>query len=587
MRLLLSLAFCVFILVSFAQTDIRVTNVKADNILKGNYNAADYQASQIESDHHEIICGLQHRISTDSLQYYIEILESFYTRHTYSDTLSSDTGIGAARRWAFSKFASFGERNEDRLIPSYLEFNYPGGSCGDGFGWRNVLGVLPGTNPSAEIIILEAHMDSRCDDRCDIDCFAAGAEDNASGTALVIELARVLSRYTFEHTIVFMLTTGEEQGLYGAEAMAEYCSDEGIDIKAVLNNDIVGAIICGKTSSPPGCPYEGHLDSTHLRIYSQGSLALQNRGLARTVKLYNDEKLKPLMAVPMDIEVMSVEDRTGRGGDHIPFRMAGYTSIRFTSANEHGDANPGPIYMDRQHTSDDIMGLDTNGDNIIDIMFMNFDYLKRNAIINGTSACILGLGPETPEFEVHDEPAGLRVEISEDDEYSEYRVGVRNSNQVHTFDYLYRTNQKSFLIPNLEAGENYFISVAAIDSNGMTSMFSGELFRSNDATTATASQDPLDLTIDCSLVSAPMPQVTIPVVRAYPNPSYGTIYFLLADAAPARLEIYTMEGQLVKTTEILKGQSSVDIEYGMGWYFYRIILKNGEVVVGKILLVSP
>ena len=131
-----------------------------------------------------------------------------------------------------------------------------------------------------------------------------------------------------------MATTGEEQGLYGAQAFANYAKAKGIKIKAVLNNDVIGGIICGYTSSAPSCPGYGDLDSTHVRLFSYGSFNAPCKGLSRFIKLEYKENLSSLVAVPMGINIMSPEDRTGRGGDHIPFREGGYTAMRFTAENE-------------------------------------------------------------------------------------------------------------------------------------------------------------------------------------------------------------------------------------------------------------
>jgi hypothetical protein len=558
--------------------------MKADQVLKGNYNPQDYEASQTESDHHEILCGLQHRISTDSLKAYLEILEGFYTRHTYSDTSSQDTGIGAARRWVYQKFNQFSMQNENRLLPSYLEFDYLGGSCGDGLGWRNVLGVLPGSDiENHEIILIEAHMDSRCEVPCDVSCIAPGSEDNGSGTALVLELARVLSRYTFKNTIVFMLTIGEEEGLYGGQAMASYCKAQSLPLKAVLNNDIVGAIVCGKTASPPGCPYEGHLDSTHVRLYSHGSIALSNRSLARSIKLFNDEKLKPIMAIPMEIEIMSVEDRTGRGGDHIPFRMEGFTSVRFTSANEHGDAAPGPGYTDRQHTSGDSLGVDLNADGTLDEFYVNFEYLKRNAIINGASLVLLALGPEVPEYTVHDESTGLRVEITSTGNHNYYRIGVRNDNQSHDFSAIYLSSSKSFVVPGLEAGETYFISVAGVNSSGITSMFGPEQFKTNDANTDSAQMDPLNFSIDCSTVGIPLRPLKSGL-KVYPNPANDELFIKMDFEEIVLLRIYDLHGNLLRESQVNGEGRLQELQLTDGVYVYVVQSASGNQYTGKLII---
>ena len=240
-------------------------------------------------------------------------------------------------------------------------------------------------------------MDSRCEDNCDIHCPAHGMEDNGSGVALVIELARVMSRYVFDHTIVFMTVTGEEQGLAGSNAFSDYALAQGLAIKAVFNNDIVGGIICGETSSPPSCPGLNHIDSTQVRLFSHGGFNSPHKALSRFIKLEYQEMIRPLSAVPMLLTIMSAEDRTGRGSDHIPFRENGYYAMRFCSANEHGNADVSdPEYHDRQHTTNDILGVDTDGDLEIDSFFVDFNYLARNTIINGNSAAMAALGPETP-----------------------------------------------------------------------------------------------------------------------------------------------------------------------------------------------
>ncbi|MDZ7848991.1 MAG: hypothetical protein U5L96_20970 [Owenweeksia sp.] len=115
----------------------------------------------------------------------------------------------------------------------------------------------------------------------------------------------------------------------GAAAMAQFAIDENIAIHAVRNNDVVGGVICGNTSSPPGCAPAGSIDSTNLRIYTSPSSYLNpNQSFARSIAMFYEEKLKPQAQVPMSINVIDQEDRTGRGGDHIPFRQQGFRNLR-------------------------------------------------------------------------------------------------------------------------------------------------------------------------------------------------------------------------------------------------------------------
>lgn len=495
--------------------------------MKGLYDPATYAAQFPITDHGTILCELRTAVSADSLRSHLERLTSFHTRHSFSDTLSPDTGIGAARRWAFAKFQEFSTANENRLIPGHLSFDYLGDPCGtDGYGWRNVFGVLPGSNvANPSLVIIEAHLDSRCADACDATCLAHGADDNGSGSALVLELARVLSRYTFDHTLVFLLTTGEEQGLVGATAMAKWCVDNAVPIKGVQNNDIVGGIWCGETSSEPGCPAVGHVDSLQVRLFSNGSIPRPYRGFARSIQLWYSEKMRPYVPVPMTISIMNVEDRQDRGGDHIPFRERFFRNVRFTSANEHGNANTAdPDYHDRQHTSRDVLGEDTDEDLAIDSFFVDFNYLARNTVINGTTATLLASGPEPPAFELLDQPDGIRVAITPVPGAVAYRVGVRTTSANLDFDALYRTTDTLYLVPGQIIGEQYWVSVASIDAEGITSPFSSELVRTSDAVTPPGTVDDLPYGLPCAPIgvaeSGPV-QGNGFVLSCSPNP-FGT-----------------------------------------------------------------
>ena len=168
--------------------NIQCTSAEAATVMRGEHDPAAYAASVVVDDHEEIICALRTDVSADSLKAYLMRIVEFGTRHSYSDTVSNTTGIGAARRWAFSKMQEFSAANEGRLIPAYLQFDYTGlgGQCGGANGWRNVLAVLPGRSTAAHsTVLIEAHLDSSCADNCDPTCYAPGAEDNGSGSAAV------------------------------------------------------------------------------------------------------------------------------------------------------------------------------------------------------------------------------------------------------------------------------------------------------------------------------------------------------------------------------------------------------------------
>lgn len=463
------------ILVSAASLCIRSqTNFicSAEQILLGNYNPLTYKATNVINHPDSISKGINARVSADSIHAYLDVLRSFQNRNSGSDTISTIKGIGASRKWIYKKFQQFSVANENRLQPSYLQFDLA--ICGIN-RHKDVVAVLPGADTSDKsIIIIEGHFDSRCKVLCDTACLAEGMEDNGSGTALVIELARVMSKYTYNHTIVFIAMTAEEQGLFGAEAFADYTQLKGIPIAAVLNNDVIGGVKCGYTSSAPSCPGFGNIDSTHVRLFSFGGFSSFHKGLSRYIKLEYKELLKPIVSVPMNILVMTPEDRTNRGGDHIPFRQHGYTAMRFTAANENGDANLVSTYADRQHTSADILGVDTNNDAILDSFFVDFNYLARNTVINGNAAGMIGISPKTPDFTmVTNGPGNLTFSITQQQSYLKYRVGLRTTtydwDSVYTF-----TGATSFSINNLPPA-NYIASVASFDSKNVESLFSKEL----------------------------------------------------------------------------------------------------------------
>jgi hypothetical protein len=454
-----------------SQTNLFLTNSLADQVLKGTYDPSQFSSSNPTTDHQQIVQHLQNTINPDSLKAYILKLATFSNRNTGSDTLSADTGIGAARRWVYSKFQEYSALNENRLVPSYFQFDQAICSVNR---HRNILAVLPGTNADQhEVILIEGHLDSRCETTCDVLCEAQGIEDNATGSALVLELARVMSNFSYPNTIVFMLTTGEEQGLYGSTAFAMYCQNNAIPVKAVLNNDVIGGVICGNTSSAPSCPGVNAIDSTQVRIFSYGGFNSPNKQLSRFVKLQYKEELLQHVSVPMLISIMTPEDRSGRSGDHVPFRQRGFTACRFTSANEHGDASNGPGYTDRQHTSEDVLGIDTDLDGQIDSFFVDFNYLARNAAINGTGACIAAKGPNKPDFSISTIVGpGLIIQITDQTQYASYRVGIRSL--TNDWDSVYTMSGIIDTIYPVQASM-YYVSVASVDAAGMESLFSKEV----------------------------------------------------------------------------------------------------------------
>lgn len=556
-----------------AQTNILLTNPEAENILLGNFDPADYSPPFPVNDPSSIAWAIATQVSPDSVHSCLEQLASFTNRNSASDTLSNTFGIGAARRWVYEKFKTISaEQVQNRLVVSYLQFDQL--LCGMG-QHRNILAILPGQGPQyQESVLVEAHIDSRCEDVCDLTCLAQGMEDNGSGVALVLELARVMSPYSYNRTLIFMINTGEEQGLAGAEAFAGYCYSKGVQLKAVLNNDIIGGIICGQTASPPGCPGLNAIDSINVRVYSKGVFDSKHKQLARFSKLEYQEMLDSYMAVKPLINIMTPEDRTGRSGDHKPFQAKGYASIRYSSANEHGNGDPNgtPNYEDRQHTKEDVLGVDTDGDLVIDSFFVDFNYLARNTMINGNALAMAALGP-VPPINYTAEPVnnGIAVAFEDPGNHGEYRVGVRKYSN-NDWEQVYTIYTTADTIYGLTPGEEYAVSVACVDELGTESLFSKEYA----------------ITFTTDVREKPVSASGLTLLQNHPNPfDEATVIAVKVDRAQsyrdAYIAVYNIEGvELARMPiELKEGLNEVvydfqNHQYIPGTYAYSLVV-DGRV----------
>ncbi len=559
-------------LIVFAQTGITSTDSNAARVMMGNYDPAVYVATTVINDPLVIAADLRSAISADSLHKWLDVLGSFQNRNTGSDTISAVRGIGAARRWVFSKFSEFSARNDNRLIPSYLQFDE---TICDITRHRNVFAVLPGTDTSdRSVVLIEGHMDSRCVGLCDTACVAKGMEDNGSGTALVIELARVMSKYSFKRTIVFVATTSEEQGLNGANAFAVYAQAHGIKIKGVLNNDVIGGVVCGHTSSPPSCPGFKQVDSTQVRLFSFGGFNSFHKGLSRFIKLEYKEMQLPFATVPMTISIMTAEDRTGRGGDHIPFRQKGFVAMRFTSANESGDANVSSTsYVDRQHTSSDSIGVDNDLNGSLDEYYVDFNYLGRNTLINANAAAMMALGPKTPDFTLSATPGTLTVNLTYETGYPQYRVGVRTITNDWDSVYTFAGGTTTFNVSVPGTG-NHIVSVASVDDKGVESLFSKELQTSVVAgfDMVPARKAPIEL-----LQNAPNPadEATMITVLVNGHQSYQEAFLSIKD----------LNGREVRRMPVSLEEGVNEVIYDHGYnmsgiYVYSLVV-DGKVIDSK------
>ncbi|GAA0726725.1 M28 family peptidase [Sphingomonas japonica] len=266
----------------------------------------------------------------------VETLVDFGTRHTASSTTDPNRGIGAARRWAAERLGQIGEACGECITVANVARTFTGPRAPGGVEVVDVLGFQGGTDPG-RVVIVAAHIDSINGDVMDAAGDAPGANDNGSGTALVLEAARILSRERFDATIVYALLSGEEQGLWGGTLLADIAAERGWTVSAVLNNDIVGNSIGGN----------GAVRADTVRIFSEGIRSAEDSDAARARRAIGGEDDGPSRALAKAIDGLADEtggldaflvrrpDRFGRGGDHEPFLARGYPAVRFSVAAEN------------------------------------------------------------------------------------------------------------------------------------------------------------------------------------------------------------------------------------------------------------
>ena len=293
------------------------------------------------------IADLVGQVSADSLRAHIDGLVSFGTRNTLSTTTDSKQGIGAARRWVLGKFNQYAKRSNGRLTATIDTWTLPadGRRVDVPTEMGNVIATLKGTDPTDNrIFLVQGHIDTRVTNVMNRTAVAPGANDDGSGTAAVIELCRVMSQAGFPATIVFAVVSGEEQGLLGAEHLAEQYVQQKVNMEALLNNDIMGSNHSNETNIR---------DNTRLRVFSEGlpgnlmkdttgriaqirQFGNENDGKARTLARYVKE-LGERYVDNLEVVLIYRNDRYLRGGDHTPFVQRGFAAVRLTEMNENYD----------------------------------------------------------------------------------------------------------------------------------------------------------------------------------------------------------------------------------------------------------
>lgn len=316
----------------------------------------------------------------------VATMVAFGTRHTASTTTDAKRGIGAARDWAAARFVTIARGCGGCITVDRIARTVSGPRAPAGVVVEDVLGIQKGRDPN-RVVIVGAHIDSRVTDVMNATSDAPGANDNASGVALVLEAARLLSARRFDATIVYAVFSGEEQGLWGGELLADTAKARGWTVSAMLNNDIVGNTI----------GQGGVRVADRVRVFSEGIRASEDMVAQQGRRAEGGEDDGPSRALAkaidgvaktlpggLDVMLDRRPDRFGRGGDHEPFLKLGYPAVRFSVAAEN---------WDRQHqdlrTENGVVYGDT-------IDGMDFPYLAKVTAINVATLARLATAPPAP-----------------------------------------------------------------------------------------------------------------------------------------------------------------------------------------------
>lgn len=400
-------------------------------------------------------------VSADRIKKDIKTLTEFGTRNTFSDTVSNTRGIGAARRWIKSEFEDISKKCNNCINVFYQKdfVTKKGNRRVPHDAWIvNVIAIQKGTKYPNRYIIMSGDIDSRASNTMDFTTDAPGANDNASGMAGTIEAARVLSKYQFESSIIYVGLSGEEQGLFGGAGLAKYAKEKNRNIIGVLNNDMIGNIT----------GVDGVIDNRLFRIFSEPVPANETErerrarrfyggevdGISRQLARYTHKMTKTYMPEMNPMMIYRL-DRFGRGGHHRPFNDLGFAGIRIMEAHEN---------YTQQHqnirTENGIKYGDT-------FEHVNFGYAKKLTAVNAITMAGLASAPPAPKnvgiggiVE-----ASVKLQWEKVDGAIGYKIYWRDTTSPTWDNSRYVGNVSRFLLKGIVI-DNFFFGVAAVGKDG-------------------------------------------------------------------------------------------------------------------------
>jgi len=413
-------------------------------------------------------------VSDERITTILKKLEGFGTRNTFSSQDDPARGIGAARKWIYEQFRGYSPKLEVSFDQYRLKKDDTRGSrIPNDADLYNVVAVLPGTINKEQRIIISGHYDSIVLTRAagagapgpsetpaqgtppplrDPNLDAPGVTDDGSGTACVMELARVLSQYEFEKTLVFVAFAGEENGLLGSTLYAEKAHKENQKIEAVLNNDIIGSVESGN----------GRVENSRVNVFSEDPSDSPSRQLARYVREMGERYLPS-----MHVDLMFRADRLGRGGDHTPFNQEGFAGVRFSSPQEN--------YANQHSLTDTFANT-------------SVPYITRVVKVNAAAAASLAWAPKSPETMQEVERFGRKTptllltrgksrydaalrwkQQNPEPDLAGYVVLMRSTTAPYWEHEFYAGNVTEYTLPDVSIDEVVF-GIKAVDKDGNESL---------------------------------------------------------------------------------------------------------------------
>jgi hypothetical protein len=403
-------------------------------------------------------------IEARNIEKTIRKLVSFGTRNTLSVQNDPNRGIGAARDWLFSEFSKAAEQSGGRMTVEKQTFEQSKAErVPEPIMITNIVATLKGSQPESEhrTYVVSGHYDSMCTSPTDAKCDAPGANDDASGTAAVLEMARVMAKYKFDATIIFMAVAGEEQGLLGSTYFAEQAKQKQMDVEAMFTNDIIGSSLGGN----------GIRDARTVRVFSEGvpsNESSEEANVRRGVGGENDSSSRQLARfiketaaryVPaMRVMMVYRRDRYLRGGDHRPFLERGFAAVRFTETNE-----------DYRHQHQNVRI--ENGVQYGDLpQFDDFNYIGNVARINAASLAMLALAPARPKNAgivttrlTND--TDLKWDANKENDLAGYEIVWRDTTSPVWTNARAIGNVTNYTMKAMSK-DNYFFGVRAVDKQG-------------------------------------------------------------------------------------------------------------------------